>query len=163
MPQAHIPSSVESDRLREERLSGDGTGRSVMDLLGELREESLALMRQEMELARVEMMEKASRMLRNVMYLGAGAAIAGMGLLFLLASLTAGLIVAMAEGGVDRQMAPWLAPLLVGFVLLGLGAAFVMKAVATLRRSHLEPRQTIDSLKENKRWLTAKLRPITGA
>jgi hypothetical protein len=61
-------------------------GRSMVELLKELRDETVTLMRQEVALAKVELSEKAVRYGRNIAYLAIGGLILYAGLLFLLAA-----------------------------------------------------------------------------
>jgi len=149
-----IQSNLQSDRVRPET---DDRGPTVFGLLRELRDESMTLIRQEVELARVETAEKISVMLRNVGYLALGGVIALAGFMFLLWSLTLGLMVAMTEAGMSEGVAAWLAPLTVGLIVMGTGGAFMFKAIATFRDEPLKPQETVQTMKENQQWLSAKL------
>ena len=157
MIHTHTPSSLESDRIRPEPADPMGGEASIFDLLRELRDETTILMRQEVELARVETAQKVKMMLRNVGYLALGGAIAFAGFMFLLWSLTLGLMVAMAQAGMNDGTAAWFAPLLVGVIVMGIAGAFVFKAISTFREEQLKPQETVETMKENKQWLSAKL------
>lgn len=157
MIHTHTPSSLESDRIRPEAADPIGGEASIFDLLRELRDETTILMRQEVELARVETAQKFKMMLRNVGYLALGGAIAFAGFMFLLWSLTLGLMVAMAQAGMSDGTAAWFAPLLVGVIVMGIAGAFVFKAISTFREEQLKPQETVETMKENKQWLSAKL------
>jgi hypothetical protein len=61
----------------------------------------------------------------------------------------AALVLGLAEMG----MSPWLAALLVGVVVTGLGAFFASQALDALRHEDFVPRQTIQSLQEDRDWL----------
>ena len=54
-------------------------------------------------------------------------------------------------------VAMWLAPLVVGVALAGIGYAMIRSALDTHRQS-LVPRKTAESLQENKEWLKSKIR-----
>ncbi len=118
--------------------------RSLGELFAELTREMGTLVRAEVELARVEMTQKASRVGKDIGFLAAGAAVAYAGLLAILAAV----IIGLAALGVPW----WLAALLVGLVVAGVGYALVQRGLSALKREDLTPRQTIETLKEDKDW-----------
>jgi tetrahydromethanopterin S-methyltransferase subunit G len=118
--------------------------RSLGELLGDLAQQTATLARQEVELAKTEMSQKAAQVGRDIGFLAVGGAVAYAGFLAILAAL----IVALAANGVPW----WLAALLVGVVVAGIGYVLVQKGLAALRRADLAPRQTIETLKEDKDW-----------
>jgi hypothetical protein len=63
-------------------------------------------------------------------------------------ALVAAVIIALADLGLSW----WLAALIVGLVLAGLGYALVQRARAAIKRADLLPRHTIDNLKEDQAW-----------
>jgi tetrahydromethanopterin S-methyltransferase subunit G len=121
-----------------------GDDRSLGELLGDLAQQTATLARQEVELAKTEMSQKAAQVGRDIGFLAVGGAVAYAGFLAILAAL----IVALAANGVPW----WLAALLVGVVVAGIGYVLVQKGLAALRRADLAPRQTIETLKEDKDW-----------
>lgn len=131
---------------------------SLGTLLKDLADESRLLFRQEVELARTELAEKASLAARNAAWIAAGAVLACVGLLALIAAAAIGLAVALQAWGVTESIALWLGPLIVGALVLAVGTALVMRAVRTLKRASLAPRQTLDSMRENQQWLKNRLR-----
>ena len=118
--------------------------RSLGELFAELTREMGTLVRAEVELARVEMTQKASRVGKDIGFLAAGAAVAYAGLLAILAAV----IIGLAALGVPW----WLAALLVGLVVAGVGYALVQRGLSALKREDLTPRQTIETIKEDKDW-----------
>ena len=132
--------------------------RSIADLLRELRDESLLLFRQEVALAKTEMSHKASRTGRNVGYLAAGGLVAFLGAFFILFAVTALIYVGLAEAGLSREIAGWLAPLIVGVVVALIGYALVQKAINTLRNQSYVPERTMQTLQEEKQWVQQKVR-----
>jgi tetrahydromethanopterin S-methyltransferase subunit G len=118
--------------------------RSLGELLGDLAQQTATLARQEVELAKTEMSQKAAQVGRDIGFLAVGGAVAYAGFLAILAAL----IVALAANGVPW----WLAALLVGVVVAGVGYVLVQKGLAALKREDLAPRQTIETLKEDKDW-----------
>jgi VIT1/CCC1 family predicted Fe2+/Mn2+ transporter len=121
----------EMARAREERSLGD--------LFGDLTRELTTLVRQEAELAKTEIGQKASQVSKNVGMLAAGGAVAYAGFLAIL-----GAVVAMlAEAGLPW----WASALIVGVAVAGAGAFMAWKGLEALRNADLTPRETIESLK----------------
>ena len=125
-------------------MQGRGDDRSLGELFSELSQETTTLIRQEVNLAKTEMSQKASRVGKDVGFMAAGGAVAYAGLLAILAGVIAllGLVIPL-----------WLSALLVGVVVAGLGYFLVRKGLDALKQEDLAPRQTIESLKEDKEWV----------
>jgi hypothetical protein len=117
--------------------------RSLGELFSELAQETSALVRQEVNLAKTEMSQKASRAGRHVGVMAAGGAVAYAGLLAILA----GVIVLL-----DNVMPLWLSALLVGIVVAVVGYLLVRRALDALKREDFAPRQTMETLKEDQQW-----------
>ena len=140
------------------RGNGARRGLGIADLIKELRDETTLLLRQEVELAKTEMTEKATKAGRNVGYLTAGAAIAAVGGLFLLLGINYLLVWGLTAAGVPAEHSLWIAPMIVGAVVAIIGAVLVVKALNTLKHTEeFVPQQTMDSLQENKRWVRQKV------
>jgi xanthine/uracil permease len=130
--------------------------RSIGQLLKELRDETTTLLRQEVDLAKTEISEKASRTGRNLGSLAVGGGVAFLGALALLAAVIYGLT-SILNQFMSVGVAIWLAPLIVGLVLAAIGYSLVQKALATLRQESLTPQRTTQTLQENKEWLKARM------
>ncbi len=117
--------------------------RSLGELFTELAQETSTLVRQEVNLAKTEMSQKASRAGRHAGILAAGGALAYAGLLAILAAV----IVLL-----DNVMPLWLSALLVGLVVVVVGYLLVRRALDALKREDFAPRETIETLKEDQRW-----------
>ena len=130
--------------------------RSIGQLLKELRDETTTLLRQEVDLAKTEMGEKASRVGKNLGSLAVGGGVAFLGALALLAAVIYGLT-SLLNQFMSVGVAIWLAPLIVGLVLAAIGYSLVQKALATLRQESLTPTRTTQTLQENKEWLKARM------
>jgi uncharacterized membrane protein len=120
--------------------------RSLGELFAELTREITTLVRQEATLAKTEIGQKAARIGKHVGMLAAGGAVAYAGFL----ALIAGIISTLAQ---QTEMEWWASALLVGILVAGLGAFFVWKGLDALRHDDLTPRETIETLKEDKRWV----------
>ena len=123
--------------------------RSLGELFGELARETGTLVRQEVELAKTEMTQRATRAGKDVGSLAVGGAIAYAGFLTLLAALVAGLATVMPV---------WLAALIVGLVVAVGGYVLVQRGLTALRTHGLVPRQTIETLKEDVEWAKEQVR-----
>jgi hypothetical protein len=130
--------------------------RSLGDLLRDLSTETGDLLRQEVELAKAEISEKAARVGTDVgaAALGGALAFAG-GLALLFAAITG--FTALLDTFLPLGVAAWLAPLIVGAVLVLMGYGRIKTAIGDLKTASLAPRQTTRSLQENKQWLKNKI------
>jgi len=117
--------------------------RSIGDLFGDLARELGTLVRQEIQLAKVEMSEKASQAAREAAWIGAGGTL-----------MHAGLLAVMAAGilALGRLIPLWGSALLVGFVVLTIGGGLAKSRLKALKRIDPAPRQTLETLKEDARW-----------
>ena len=136
------------------RMAADDS-ESIADLFKELRDEGILLVRQEVALAKTEMSEKIARILRNVGYVVAGLLVAFVGCVLILEAASALLAIGLIDAGLKEQ-AVWLAPLIVGVVVVVVGAVAAMKGVNTVKNESLKPEQTIDSITEDKKWIQNK-------
>lgn len=116
---------------------------SLGQLFGELAQETGTLVRQEVQLAKAEMTGKANAALRDVGLIAVGGALAHAGLLVLLAALIAGL---------STMLPVWLAALVVGLVVAGVGGAMAFKGLGALRRIDPVPERTVQTMKDNRAW-----------
>lgn len=148
---------TENRNRLSEREGFNGDHRSLVDLLKELRDETLLLFRQEVDLAKTEMSEKASRAGRNVGYLAAGGIVAAMGALILLLGVVVGLYVALTEAGLSHATAGWLAPLIVGGIVAVIGYGLIQKSITTLKQESLALERTKASLIADKNWIQEKV------
>ena len=129
----------ENGRERQEREE-----RSIGELFAELSQKTTTLVRQEIQLAKAEMSQKASRVAKNVGFLVIGGVVAYTGLLALVG---AGIIL------LGQVMAYWLSAAIIGVVIAAVGAVLVVKGANTLRQEEPTPRETVETLQEDKEWL----------
>ncbi len=121
---------------------------SLGDLFSQLSEQASALIRQEIQLAQTEMTRKATKAGRNAAFIALGAVIA----LGAYLSLVAALILVLAQ-----VMEAWLAALIVA-VVLAIGAALLVQyGISKLKQIDPAPRRTIETMRENKEWLTQQI------
>ncbi len=118
--------------------------RSLGDLFSDLSRETTTLVRQEVQLAKAELTQSATEAARGIGMLVAGGAVAYAGLFFLLLAIVFGLI----EAGWDA----WLSALVVGLVVVAIGAVLVLRARESLKPANLAPQKTVETLKEDAEW-----------
>ena len=118
--------------------------RSLGDLFSDLSRETTTLVRQEVQLAKAELTQSATDAARGIGMLVAGGAVAYAGLFFLLLAVVFGLI----EVGWE----PWLSALVVGLVVVAIGAVLVLRARESLKPANLAPQKTVETLKEDAAW-----------
>jgi len=139
----------------EEQAASALDQRQTVELLRDLGRQSMQLVKQEIDLAKAEMSEKARVYGKNSAYIGAGGAVAYAGFLALVAAAIAGLTVAL-----NIQMAwyhaIWLSALIVGVVVGVIGYVMIRKSINTIKTTSPEPQQTVQTLRENKEWLKHK-------
>jgi hypothetical protein len=125
------------EQLRQERTVGE--------LFGQLTQDLGLLVRQEAQLAKSEMQTKLSRAIANLVSLAAGGVVALIGAL----GLTAGVILLLIDPvGLD----PWLAGLLVGGLLAGVGAVMLRGGLRALKDIDPTPRRTVETIKDDIQW-----------
>lgn len=130
-------------------MIGDREERSLGELFAELSRETSTLVRQEVDLAKTELQTKASKVGKDVAYIGAGAAVAYAGFL----AIVAAVIILLAA-----VIPWWIAALLVGVIVAGVGYYLIQQGLAALRRVDVAPRETIETMKENAQWAREQTR-----
>lgn len=122
--------------------------RSLGELLGDLGTQVTTLVRQEIELARTEVTDRASAAGRDAALVGLGGALVYAGVLGLMAAVVLGLI----EAGLD----PWISALLVGVIVAAVGGALVARGRSGLATTDLKPKRTIETLQDDAEMLKEK-------
>jgi len=138
----------ERTRSDEYERTGGSTVRpagesSLGELFTALTTDMTTLVRKEVELARTETVEKISKATRSVVYMVAGGMLAYAGLI--------GLIIA-AIVALSNVMDLWLAALIVGLVVIIIGAILLQSGRSMLQRLSIVPEKTVESIKESTEW-----------
>lgn len=123
--------------------------KSLGQLFHELTDETRTLLRQEVALAKTELVSKATFAGRNAAVLAAG------GLVMLLGALPilAGIVISLGH-----KIGYATASFIVGILFLIAGAVLVMKAVNALKSESLAPVETAAQVKETKQWAKDQVR-----
>lgn len=140
-------------------------GRGFTDLVKNLRDESMHLLRQEVNLAKTEMQEKANFFARQGRDFAIGLAvlsIGGLGLLAAASFLVGGLLDWLIPN-LNASAANGLGFLIIGGLIAIIGYAMFSKSRSRMSEEPLTPDRTIQSLKEDKQWLTNKSTETTQA
>lgn len=118
--------------------------RPVAELLKQLANETTTLVRQELDLAKSEMREKAGKVGKGAGMWGA----AGVTALLALGSLTAFLILAL-----DGVMPNWLAALIIGIAYAAIAGVLYLRGKQRVEEAgSAVPEQTVETLKEDVQW-----------
>jgi hypothetical protein len=130
---------------------------SLPGLLRELRDETTTLLRQEVALAKTELKENASRLTSHAVQIAIGGFVAYAGLIVMLIGLGHLTGTLLTRAGMSEPLAQWVAPAGLGLIVILIGWAMLSRAKSAISHDDLAPRQTIDSLQQNKEWAQHKL------
>lgn len=140
------PGDGETQRTRTELEQA-----SIPDLIRRVARDSAGLIREEINLARVELKETARGLTRDGVKLGVGLGLAATGGL----ALTACLIIVL---GNLFDGAYWASSLLVGAMFVLVGGILAARAIRSMRRQRLTPDETIQTLREDRDWAKGEAR-----
>jgi uncharacterized protein YcsI (UPF0317 family) len=128
------------DQRREATLPRESFG----ELLGQLANNSAALVRDEIQLAKQEMSEKVSVFRSGIFVVATGSLI---GVVAILALASAAII------GLAKYVGPGYSALIIGGALAIVGGVTASIGLRQIKRISLTPSQTIETLEEDKVWL----------
>ena len=131
----------------------DKNDKSLASLLSDLSRETVDLIQKEIALAKAEMSQKVSTAQTAAISMAAGGAVAFAGAILLLIGIAN--LVAMI---LPPDIAPWLAPLLVGGIVAAIGYGMIKGGKSKLDADSLTPHRTIESLQRDKAVLQEKTR-----
>ncbi len=117
--------------------------RSLGELFGELGRNTSNLVRQEVQLAKTELMQKAVTFGKSAAFLVVAGVLAFVGF----EALIVAAILVLAH-----VLSTWLAALIVGFGLLIIAGILVMLAIGAIKKEGVVPTKTIKSVQENAKW-----------
>lgn len=138
MPVAPLPTTPANDRA----------ARPLTGLVSDLVQEASTLIRKEVELARVEIEEKASLFLGGLQRTAIGGGLLFAGLLFVLAAAALALALVLPL---------WAATLIVGTAVATIGWIIVRSGRRDLSLETLQPERTLRSLAKDKAWAQSHL------
>ena len=126
------------------------TERSLGELFSDLSQKTSLLIRQEVQLAKTELAQKAAQASRGSAVVGVGGAVAHAALFTLIASA----VLLLVQLGLDA----WAAAGLTAVVLAGVGYVLVRSGLQAIRPMAMAPTETVGSLKETAQWLKNETR-----
>ena len=145
----------EPSRYSHDSYETERSEESLTELFKELRDEALTLIEKQVALLEGELSEKVERTRDNVMKLAGGALIAATGGVLLLFALAEAINVLAVETGFESGR-EWIGPLLVGMLVLVVGAAVAQSARTRLRKETFVPEQSRAVLMEEKAWIQSR-------
>lgn len=145
------------DGLHAEPLHGDAGRRPISSLFSDLWRETTTLVHEEAELAKADLADKVSEATHAASGLAIGGGLAFAGALLLLMAASNALALAL-----PADIAPWLAPLIVGGVVLLIGLIALSSARSRLQARHLKPRRTMDSLNRDRHLVNHHMSHLAG-
>jgi len=130
-------------------VDAGGRERPIGDLLGDLASQVSTLVRREIELARTEIAASLMQVGRGAGLTGLGGVLIHAGLLALLAAGMLGLV----QAGVD----PWLAALIVGLLVIGVGIVITSIGLKQVQTTDMAPRQTVASIRRDVEYVKEQI------
>ena len=118
--------------------------RSLGELFAELSEKTSTLVKKEIELARHEMTRSATTLARDSVRIVLGGLVAYLGAIVALI----GVAWLLAELGLPT----WLAFLLVGAIVVAIGAFLAWGAVQSMKKVSVVPTRTVETIKQDVEW-----------
>jgi len=119
-------------------------------MFADLSRETRTLIQQEIQLAKTEIGATAARLGRGAAFVVAGGLVAYGGLLAIVAAAVLGLI--------EMGLPPWAGALVGGVVIAGAGYLLIRAGLAAFSVEQMQPKQTIETLKEDAQWLKSQAR-----
>ncbi len=127
----------------------NGDGRPIGEVVRDLAQGTETLVKQEVQLAKLELKQKAMGATRAVIVLGGAAAFGLVGLI--MASVTTSALLSLV-------LPVWLAALIVTVGLLLAAGVLGLIGRSMLAKTNPAPEQTIQTLKEDQEWLKRQMR-----
>lgn len=139
-----MPTSVE-----EQNSNKAGSSRSLGELIGDLTRDLGKLVRQEVQLARVEMTQKLTATAKGAALL----IVAGV-----LAFVAFEVLVAAGVLALAQLVSPWLAALIVTVALLVVAAILGVVGLGNAKKiADPVPHETVETLKEDAQWIKQQI------
>lgn len=125
--------------------------RSLGDLFKEFVDETRTLVRQEIQLAKTEASEKASKAGKHIGLIAAGGAVAYAGVLALVMAI--GFLLGMV-------MPDWLGFVIAGVVVIIVGYVLLQKGLSGFKNTDFSLERTAETLQEDKLWIKQEAQDV---
>ncbi len=134
--------------MADDNATGQLKDRPASELLKQLSDQTTTLVRQEIELAKLEVLDKGKKA-------GLGAGMFGGAAVF--GAYALGVFIACAILALSSAVAAWLAALIVGVVLAAVAGVLALRGRAKVQQATPPvPQEAVDSTKEDVRWVKSK-------
>jgi hypothetical protein len=130
---------------------------TVGELFSDMMRDLTTLFRQEVDLARMELVENAERAKGGALKLGAAVGLGVVGVILLAVAAMLGLTLILSTW-MSPTAAAFIGALVVGIALAGVAAFLYRAGMAEAKAATHVPERTLDSLKENAQWAKRQLR-----
>lgn len=127
------------------------TGASLGDTVTEIIKDLQDIVRGEVQLAKTEVKEEASKMGKGIGMIAGAAIVALVGFIFLMLGVTYLL---------NKSLEMWMAAGIVGLALLIIGGIVAMVGKGRMDEANLVPEKTVESLKEDKEWASQQIKSV---
>jgi hypothetical protein len=131
-------------------MAQNSPDRSLGDLFSDLSRDITTLVRQEINLARTELGQTASKVGRDIGFLAVGGLVIYAGFLGILAAI----VIILGTIGLPW----WLSALIVGLIVAGVGYLLVRRGLDALKKENFAPQKTVETLKEDVEWAKEQTR-----
>lgn len=139
-------------RLNAVTIPNSHDERSIGDLVRELREDALHLLRQELRLFRVELKENARNLAGNGLLLIVGGFVMLMAVQALVLAASLGLII-LLNLALPLEASIVLGPTIVCLVLAAIGWSVMRVGIHRLKCAKLWPQRSVEAAKETRQWI----------
>ncbi len=133
--------------------------RTIGGLIRELGDDSTRLIQEEVRLARAEVREKVQVYERNAVTMAIGGVLVLGSVLVLLVAVNRGLTV-LLEQFMPLEIAVWVAPLILAAVVGLIGWSMIKKAQSAMRREGVTPTRTVETLRDEGRWMKDRAQEV---
>jgi hypothetical protein len=123
---------------------------SFLGLVREFKTEVTVLIKQEIDLAKAEMSEKLAYFGKHSVFVAVGGFVAYAGLIVLLIGLGTIIAYAFEKLGLSTTMSHFLGWTIMGLLVAGTGAIFIMKGLKGFKNATMKPEKTMDTLRHIK-------------
>lgn len=147
------------DDRSSEQIAHRNDERSLGSLIKELGNESSRLVQEEVRLAKTEMREKVEVYERNAAKMAVGGVLLLGAVFVLLVAVNRGLTV-LLEQFVSLEVAVWLSPLILALLAGLIGWGMFKSAQRAMAREGVMPRQTMETLRDEKDWVKQQAREV---
>lgn len=127
------------------------TGNSLGDTVTGIIQDLQGIVRGEVQLAKTEIKEDASKLGKALGMVGVAAVLGLVGFIFLMLGVTYLL---------NKSLEMWISAGIVGLVLLIIGAILGVVGKNRIQEANMVPDKTIDSLKEDKEWASHQINSV---